>query len=139
MKKDLGMKQDFVEFLSPGTFVNEVTVRPIDSWDVHEAIEMARSIKERYNARPFGFRFFTRERGPEDLDSHVTEKSNIYYLGGKIETIEDVRKRNDPKERILLDNMEANGFDRIIINENSWRWTAPLEEGDVVLQVDLRN
>lgn len=130
------MKKHFVKFLSPGTFVAEETVKPIDEWDVDKAVEMARSIVECYNARPYGFQFFTRERGPNDLDSHISELSAMYYLGGKIETIEEVRERADPDERILLANMEGS-FDKIIVNTNSWKWTQPFNDGDVLLDVSL--
>ena len=37
------------------------------------------------------------------------------------------------KDRILVSNMEGNGYDRIITNDNSWRWTQPLGKDDVVL------
>jgi hypothetical protein len=33
--------------------------------------------------------------------------------------------------------MEVNGWDRIITNDNSWRWTQPLGKDDVVLDVSL--
>lgn len=131
------MKAHFVEFLSPGTFVAESTIRPIDSWDIEAAVTLAADVVERHSARPYGFRFLTRERGDNELDSKVTESSGVYYLGGRIDTIDDVRKRADPKEEILLANMECNGIDRIVINENSWRWTQPLGERDTVLDVAL--
>lgn len=131
------MKAHFVEFLSPGTFVAESTIRPINSWDIDAAVTLAADIVERHAARPYGFRFLTRERGYNELDSKVTESSGVYYLGGRIDTIDDVRKRADPNEEILLANMECNGIDRIVINENSWRWTQPLGERDTVLDVAL--
>lgn len=127
------MKKHFVTFYSPGTFVSEETEKPIDAWDVDKAIEMARNIKERYSATPYGFRFSTRSRRREDLDSKVSKTSPMYFLGGKVETLAQVRKRNDPKERILLANMESNGYARIITNNNSWKWTGPLGDDDIVL------
>lgn len=133
------VKKHFVTFYSPGTFMAEQTSRPIDGWDVDAAVAMARSIIERHGARPYGFRFSTRSRGPEDLDSKETATSGMYYLGGRIETIAQIRKRADPKERILLSNMEGNGWKRVLVNDNSWRWTQPLERGDTVLDVDLRS
>jgi hypothetical protein len=78
------MKKHFVTFCSPGTLVSETTTKDIDSWDVQEASKMARRIKERHGAVPYGFYFSTRERGEEDLDSTVTKTSHMYYLGGKI-------------------------------------------------------
>ena len=127
------MKKHFVEFLSPGTFVAESTTLPIDSWDIEKAIKMARKVKERYGATPYGFRFITRERGKNDLDSKVTATSGTYYLGGKVETVAEVEKRTDPNETILLSNMKANGWEKIITNCNSWKWTQPLKKGDIVL------
>ena len=127
------IQQHFVRFYSPGTFVAETTDKPIDSWDVEKAVKMARKIKERYDATPWGFQFVTRGRGPDDLDSKETARSPMYHLGGRIETLAEVEARNDPKEEILRSNMRGNKYDRIVINDNSWRSTQPLREGDVVL------
>lgn len=126
-------QQHFVTFYSPGTFVAETTTKPIDAWDIEAAKEMAHEITERYGATPYGFRFSTRSRGDADLDSKVTATSGVYYLGGKIETLADLKKRADLNERILRSNMEGNGWDRIVVNENSYRWTQPLQDDDVVL------
>ena len=128
------MKKHFVTFYSPGTFVSEYTSKEIDSWDVNKAMEMARNIKERHSAVPYGFRFSTRERGDEDLDSQETEVSNMYYLGGRIRHLDFIILENKPDEQILISNMKINGWDRVIENTNSWMITQPFEEGDVVLE-----
>lgn len=94
---------------------------------------LAHGIHERHGATPYGFRFVTRTRSDDDLDSKVTARSNLYYLGGRIETLAEVEARNDPREAILRSNMRGNRIDRIIVNDNSWRFTGPLEDGDVVL------
>lgn len=130
------MKQHFVTFFSPGTFFAEDTTKPIDAWDVEKAMEMARSITERYSAKPFGFRFTTRSRRDEELDSKVTAISPMYFLGGTVETLEQVKARATDEDRILVSNMECNGYKRIITNNNSWRWTQPLDDDDVVLEWD---
>lgn len=131
------MEQHFVTFYSPGTFVAESTTKPIDAWDTDVAVGMARSIQERHGALPYGFIFTTRSRGDDDLDSKVTDTSPTYYLGGKIETLEDIEARNDPNEKILRSNMKMNSYDRVVVNDNSWRWTQPLQADDVVLDVVL--
>ncbi len=128
------MQKHFVTFFSPGTFVSEETTKPIDTWDVEAAVLLAADITERHGAKPYGFRFTTRERSDADLDSKVTQTSGIYYLGGKIETLAEVEARNDPSEHILRSNMRSNGIDKIVINDNSWRFTAALRENDVVLE-----
>jgi hypothetical protein len=127
------MQQHYVIFYSPGTFVAEQTTNPIDAWDVDAAMDAAHFIKERHGATPYGFRFITRGRGPDDLDAKEIARSCLYYLGGKVETLAEVEARNDPKEDILRSNMRCNGYGRIIVNDNSWRWTQPLEESDIVL------
>ena len=128
------MKKHFVMFYSPGTFVSEMTEKEIDSWDVEKAKELAHSIKERHNATPFGFRFITRSRNDDELDSKITEKSNMYYLGGKIRHLDFIILENNPDERILISNMKMNGWDRVVENTNSWKVTQPLEKDDVVLE-----
>jgi len=42
-------------------------------------------------------------------------------------------QRATEREKILVSNMEVNGWKRVITNDNSWRWTQPLEKSDVVL------
>jgi hypothetical protein len=128
------MQKHFVTFYSPGTFVAENSTKDIASWDVPAAQAMAGAIEERYGAKPYGFRFSTRTRGPDDLDSVVSATSPMYYLPHcKVETLEEVEARNDPKERILLSNMRGNGYDRIVVTTEGWKWTQPLSANDVVL------
>lgn len=131
------MQKHFVTFYSPGTMFAETTEREIYAWDVNDAVTMARDIKERHGAVPYGFRFTTRTRGEFELDSKQSDQSPMYYLGGRVETLEEVEARHDPSEEILLENMRANGFERIIINTNSWKITQPLGDRDVVLDVTL--
>ena len=127
------MKIHFVTFYSPGTFVAETSAYPIGSWDVEEAEKMVHRVKERYNATPYGFRFTTRERGDNDLDSKEVAHSSMYYLGGKVETLSEVKARASENDRILVSNMERNGYERIVTNNNSWSFTTALKEDDVVL------
>ena len=133
------MKKHFVIFYSPGSFTSETTQKQIDSWDVEKAKKMARNIKERHGATPYGFSFVTRERGDSDLDSKITKRSPTYYLGGKVETYEMVLLRNDPKEETLRWNMKHNNIDRVFINTNSWKTTMPLQKDDVVLEWENEN
>ncbi|MEE9510349.1 MAG: hypothetical protein V3V81_07635 [Candidatus Bathyarchaeia archaeon] len=128
------MEKHFVRFLSPGTFVVEATQKPIESWDVDEAVKLSKDIKERYNTLPYGFYFITRSRDDSQLDSKETDTSNMYYLGGKVETFEEI-KRSQPGS-ILAKNMEYNNWDRVITNTNSWKVTQPFKDGDVVINID---
>jgi hypothetical protein len=127
------MKKHFVTFCSPGILVSEQTTKEIESWNITQAREMAESIKERHGATPYGFYFTTRSRDEDELDSKETARSGMYYLGGEVLTLDDVKARNDPNDWILISNMECNNWDRIIVNTNSWKFTAPFNENDVVL------
>jgi hypothetical protein len=131
------MEKHFVQFLSPGTFVSECSEKPIDAWDVDAAVRMARDIKERHGARPYGFRFVTYQREDDDLNSHETARGSIHYLGGRIETRDQVEARNDPNEHILLQNMRSNDIKHIIVNDNSWRFTGEFRDDEVLLDVVL--
>ena len=106
------MKKHSVKFLSPGTFVSEQSTLEIDSWDIKKAVQMSKTITERHGAKPYGFRFVTRERKKNELDSKEVKWSGIYYLGGKILTLEDVVDRNDPNDKILISNMRINEWDK---------------------------
>lgn len=127
------LRKHFVTFYSPGTFVPEQTEKPIEAWDTEVAMRMARKIKERYGARPYAFRFTTRSRTDDELDSKETAHSPLYYLGGTIKTAKEVLAGTDPKEEILRSNVRCNRIKRIIVNDNSWRFTGELHDDDVVL------
>lgn len=129
------MQKHFVTFFSPGTFIDEITTLEIDSWDVKKAIKLSESIKERHGATPYGFHFSTRGRKDDELDSKNIAVSPTYYLGGSIETLEKIKERNSPDDRILISNMECNGWNRVITNTNSWKITKPLYDTDVILDV----
>lgn len=128
------MKAHFVTFYSPGTFVAENSTKPVESWDVDAAVKMADAITERHGAIPYGFRFTTRERGPYDLDSKESARSPFYWLPHcKVETIEEIAARDIPSESVLRSNMRINGWNRVVTTTKGWKWTQPLDDGDVVL------
>lgn len=127
------VQKHFVTFLSPGTFVAEETIKPVNSWDVEAAQAMADTITERYGAQPYAFYFTTRSRVPEDLDSKVSATSPVYYVHCKVETLEEIEARHDPAERILRGNMRVNNWNRVMVTTRGYKWTQPLRDGDVVL------
>lgn len=129
------MIKNYVTFMSPGTFVAESSTKEIDSWDTNEAVKMSKSIVERYGAKPYCFYFTTRERTDVDFDSKETKRSGLYYLGGKVKTIKELKAENNPKNKILISNMECNGWERVIETNNSYLWTQPLNSGDTVLEI----
>jgi len=66
------------------------------------------------------------------LDSKVVKTSGTYFLGGRVLTLNEVKKEM-PGEEILISNMECNGYDRIIINTNSWKSCHPFGKNDFLL------
>lgn len=127
------MERHFVTFYSPGTFVAEQTTRQIDSWNIELAQAMAREIKERYDAVPYGFRFTTRTREDDDFDSKETDRSGMYYINCRVMTLVDLEERNNPNEEILRSNMRSNDWDAVVITAEGWKWTQPLHPDDTVL------
>ena len=127
------MKKHFVTFLSPGSFVNEESWFPIDSWDVDKAQQMAHKITERHGATPFAFYFTTRERSNKELDSMEIARSRNYFLGGEVLTLAQVEAQNDPQNSILISNMRNNGWGKVLENRNSWKITVPFDSKDVLL------
>lgn len=123
----------FVTFYSPGTFFAEDTTLPIDSWDVDAAKEMASKVVERYNATPYAFQFSTRTRNDDQLDSVESKRSTTYHLGGSLMDIEAV-KQLIPDSSILQSNMRCNGWNQVVLNDNSWRSVQPFKDGDVLLE-----
>ena len=131
-----------VTFLSPGTLFSESTIKDIDSWDTKKAVEMAEKITERYNAKPYGFGFETwkthapvsdGEGGTLEVRPKEEKSSGIYFLGGKLETYDDVVARNLDSESILRSNMRGNEYWVICINTNSFKSTLPFNENDRIV------
>lgn len=131
-----------VTFYSPGTLFSESSTKEIDSWDTKKAVEMAESIMERYNAKPYAFVFRTMkthddvsdgEGGFLKVEAKKEKESGYYFLGGKLETYDDVVKRNDPKEEILRSNMRANEYWIVCVNTNSFKSTLPFGEEDKIV------
>jgi hypothetical protein len=129
------IQKHFVTFMSAGTFCAEDTTKPIDSWDIDKAVQMSKDVVERHNSKPYGFYFTTRGRTDDELDSKIVATSCMYYINGIIETLEELKAKNDPNDRILISNMQSNRWDRVVTTYNPWKWTQPLKTSDIVLQV----
>ena len=126
------MKKRFVTFFSPGTFVAEQTTKCIASWDVEHALKLLPEIEERYGAKPYGFQFYTMRRGLRDFEPKEIDRSGTYYVGCRVQTLEDVEAEG-PATRILAQNMRMNNWDSVVTTMEGWKWTQPLREKDVVL------
>jgi hypothetical protein len=130
------MIKHFVRFFSPGTLLSEQTDKPVKKWDTKEALKILPNIEERYGAKPYGFCFVTYARGDEDLDSKQTACSGMYYIDAKVETYEEIVKRNLPEEDVLRSNMKINEIKKVVTNgpnSKTYHFCVPLEDEDVIL------
>lgn len=136
------MRKHEVTFYSPGTLFSESSTFDIDDWDTAKAVKMSKKVTERYGAKPYAFTFTTVLTGKDVSDGEggtlkvqpkEVEKSGMHFLGGKLETYDDVVARNKPEEDILRSNMRGNGMWIVCINTNSYRSTLPFSEKDFVV------
>jgi len=127
------VKKHFVTFYSPGTMVAESTVKEISSWDIGIAVAMSKDIEERHGARPYGFFFTTKKRGFRDFESKEIARSGMYYVNCRVDTLEEIEKAHIPSESILLQNMQTNGWDKVVSTKSGWAWSHQFHEGDTLL------
>lgn len=123
------MKAHFITLLYPGSFFSEETKLPISAWDLSLALELVSSMNK--DRPPYAFFFTTRERGENDLDSKQTDRSGLYYIGGKVRTKEEILAGADPEEKTLRSNMQDNPYIGVV--ERNGR-AHPLMAGDRVLE-----
>ena len=121
------MTKNFVNLLFPGTLFSESSIIEISEWNVDKAKEIANS----QSRKPYGFNFVTRGRREDELDSKELNRSGTYYFGGKIKTLADVESENDPKNRILIDNMKSNNYEKVIYTSRGG--CIPFNKDDVLL------
>lgn len=126
------MKKRYVQFFSPGTFVGEKTTKCVPNWDVKKAAAMMPDIVERHGARPYGFQFYTMSRGLRDFEPKEVDRSPMYYVNCKVQTLEDVEAEG-PMSATLAQNMRSNNWERVVTTIEGYKWTQPFRDGDVLL------
>ncbi len=138
-------RKHYVTFLSPGTFVAESSTLAITEWDPREAMRLASGVKERHGAIPYGFRFETRivasevtdgEGGTLQVEPKTVKTSGMYFIGGVVETLADVKARATKADDILISNMECNDYAHIVTTTNGYRWSQEFQKGDHVVNAD---
>ncbi len=118
-----------VMFFYPGSLFPETEAQRVRSRDPKKTIVPKTA---------FGFQFFdvierkaTREDGQELTDREVVDKSGMYYPGGEAFTAAQV-KRLAGNNRILLSNMSANGWKKVV--QTRCGNFQPLNTDDVILK-----
>ena len=104
------MRKNYVTFLSPGTFYDEETSKPIDTWDPVAAMKLLEGIKERHGAKPYAFFFRTMltaepvpdgEGGTLEVEPKLVEKSGLHYINGTVLSYDDVVVKVDADSKRL--------------------------------------
>ena len=129
------MVRHFVHFLCPGTFFAETEDRVIDSWDVEKAKNLAKKITVRYNSKPYAFYFYTQEKKPDDWEAKVINQSHMYFINGKVYSLEEIKARNNSDDRILISNMEYNGWSHVVETYSPWKNISVFDDGDCIVAI----
>ncbi len=114
-----------VVFYSPGTFFPESSSFEIKERSISWAIDKAKEIKERYDAKPHSFRF---------EDGNGKYLSGFHYLTGTLRTYDEVP--DDKEHYMLRTNMLNNDIAVCVENRNSFRFTGNFYEEDCILDWD---
>jgi tRNA/tmRNA/rRNA uracil-C5-methylase (TrmA/RlmC/RlmD family) len=98
-----GMKKHFVTFLSPGTFFNEETTKPIDSWDVAKALEMSKTVVERYEQRPYVIQTCRGKFQPfEADDTLLSDEIQLQAQTASTVSVTQAKPQPKPERRFTL-------------------------------------
>lgn len=115
----------YVEFFYPGVMFDETSLEEVTSRDVDR-------VKVPQGA--FGFLFFdlmSTEEGGVKMESDRLNISPMYYYGGRIMTLDEVR-REVPSAHTLIGNMEGNDYNRVIrCRTGNFK---PFHDGDVYVE-----
>lgn len=124
------MKQEtrtYAEFFYPGSFVAETSEVQVPD----------RGIPADVPRGAYGVRFFDRvvvttTAGDREVEtrSERLDISGVSYFDARVMTLADV-EREMPGERILLDNMRCNRWDRVVRTNRGWM--QPFRDGDSVV------
>jgi len=119
------MLKHYVKFLYPAILFPESIEREIKSRNYKKLNRIPKDC--------FGFRFFDREevkKNGEILKGRIKNWSGMYYFG-KIYTIDQLKKEF-PKERILIGNVERNSRTGKAIRTRCGNWQI-FEKGDKLI------
>lgn len=137
-------KKLFVVFLSPGTFVDEESERPISAWDPREALAGSEQITERHGAKPYGFYFEERlvaapipdgQGGTLEVVPKTLRRSGVHYIDGCLRTYDEVIAAEGERS-ILAGNMWSNDWPIVVETARSYKHTGVFKPEDFVVGPD---
>jgi hypothetical protein len=110
---------------------NEVR-EPISSSNIEEAREIGCRLAAEFGVSPVSFVFAIDITGSDQKPKEGY--SRRYFLGGDVRTIKDVQRDKKPTERILLDRMRREGFDRVLTIKGAVTMNFLIGKDDIVLE-----
>ncbi|KQW72338.1 hypothetical protein [Ensifer sp. Root127] len=124
------MSTKHIRFLFDASFKSTEYVVETSSWDVEAAAGIAHRLTLERGVQPYAFWFESREpgHGPEP------KISGTYYLGGKLQTLDELRAENDPSAVIMIHHLEARGIERVVTTNCPCLASFPFRDGDHILE-----
>lgn len=101
----------FIKFHLPGDVVPTTLSPRIPSWDIPTAITLADA---RAILRPYAFQFVTLGRDHHALERREMAASQMYYLGGTVMDLEELRDMGTPLAVELAETMAKHNFTHVI-------------------------
>lgn len=117
-------KELYVNIMSTGTFFTEQDKIKVKDKNLKNILKKVKTITQRHNAKPFGFRF---------EDGNGENASGIYYITGKVLKYDDIP---DDLPGFLKSNMRCNNWPICIENTNSYKFTCQFEPKDKIIDWD---
>lgn len=112
---------------------------PVKELSIQKGKEICSEFEKKHKLIPMSFQFITEIYNGSVITEYSDDTifSGHYYLGGRVYTLEELEKINDPKYEILIRNMKLPIFiektNKVIINTDTWKWSMPFYKGDIVL------
>lgn len=113
----------YARYYSAGTFVAERSDVELTGMSTYEAAQKAKSVVERFGARPYAFVFLQGDAKQQVGGTH--------FLGGSLLRMDDVV--HDKDKEILMFNMKTNRHPIAIMVTNGYTSHHYFEEQDVVV------
>lgn len=125
----------YVRYYYEGKYIDHIVHREIETESVDDIINDIQSIDGIW---PYRFQFVTRHPEKETSGEwSISNVSHMYFVNGKIRTLDELIKENNPNNKVLIGNMKSNNYDKII--ESTHGWVSSFREGkDTLIEVKMR-
>jgi hypothetical protein len=137
------VRKHYVKFLSPGTFYDEDSSRPIREWDTREAMRMANSVTERHGSIPYAFQFETYldadpvpdgEGGTLEVRAKRIATSGLHYIKGRV--LNYVEATRSHGGTALPGNMRGNRWPLVCETVNKYSHVGIYGADDCIVSAD---